>query len=638
MASNAKRGNSKAAPDYSKLAIWFFNKGIGDDFFNEMDKYAKEAICETLCADKKISQRYLEEVQTIIKEALKELSDSKPWEEPTINSVLKEIKTDLIKKKIDSAISWILRPYVQTDKTDENAKDINKKRKKELTVLANAGSSSQTDEDVACKAASYILEHAVIEVIWQAKKGFDIRIIAKDKESLAKEIAKKVTEQGSAANNNTQEIEDEIKEKRRILRLHLTSDYANAKISDSRDEYCLKDSNNCIPIGWCYTSNPKVFAEITRNDKSSKEIYEDLIERLTKEEQQAALERLAGNLHNTPPTHNEGSIKHGDYVWMRCAGKYYYTRIDDNARWAFATDDAARSYASCNQIAGIKWIEVGTEDIVPGSISMRHQSTLKRIGTNAMDKEGFFTFLSAALFSLLNEAENNDIAKGEKGGGAQLKNTVTSIKEWIKSIDNALAKENTDNNLDRNELLFYKLMGPDGVEDLLARWLYEGLPKRKARKDEYSHDDDRGNYICIPSTSKHSTQTYEYVLLNTDSSKRCFPQVKNCKLKELGNDNKLKELFNGLFDLKKEYPNDAVILFVTQTKHRELSDKAKKIWNQIQEEKESSECTNSESAIPQIILLGSEFAKTLYTFAENNREVLPEKISKWIDWIEQLNY
>lgn len=76
---------------------------------------------------------------------------------------------------------------------------------------------------------------------------------------------------------------------------------------------------------------------------------------------------------------------------------------------------------------------------MPGSINMRHQSTLKRIGTNEIDKEGFFTFLNAAVFSLLNEAESHDIAN-KKGTGTQFDKTVEAINEWLEFIDSTLAK------------------------------------------------------------------------------------------------------------------------------------------------------------------------------------------------------
>ena len=174
-------------------------------------------------------------------------------------------------------------------------------------------------------------------------------------------------------------------------------------------------------------------------------------------------------------------VKKGDFLWTRLDGYYYVAEVPDDPIKLFQIDlsSEARKYDASIQLKNIKWKKVGKEDSVPGSISSftSNRNPIVRVDNKEIEVNGY---RASGLFS------------------KQCLNPTFSFK--LK---------------DKSQYLY--LIGPSGFEDLVALWLY-----------------DKFNYVVIPSTSKRSTQKYEFVLLDGtktnygySSSKRICIQTKN---------------------------------------------------------------------------------------------------------------
>ena len=175
------------------------------------------------------------------------------------------------------------------------------------------------------------------------------------------------------------------------------------------------------------------------------------------------------------------SLEVGDFIWTRCEGVYYVAQIPDNPINLFYIDtsEEAIRHDCVVQIRGINWVKCGTEESVPGSVSTysSNKGALIRIDNN--------------------ETTHNDM-------------TATSIfsNRIINPTDSKLLIQ------DRNEI--FSLLGPTGLEDLVAIWLF-----------------DKYGYFVIPSTNKIGTQKYEFVLVNGEKEnnsyvrRRIYIQVKN---------------------------------------------------------------------------------------------------------------
>lgn len=184
-------------------------------------------------------------------------------------------------------------------------------------------------------------------------------------------------------------------------------------------------------------------------------------------------------------------IKPNDLIWGHYNGKYYIGRVTEESKYIFNASYDAVYNDACNQITDIEWLPKNglDESEVAGAITTAfiQGSTLQRIN-------GVNEFSGIIYNSRVNE------------------------KYYEIEYDKI-------NKQDR----FYSWISPSDCEDLLCFWLY---------------DNDNFKYICIPSTNKKSTQTYECVLLDTKSkseTKQIYIQVKNGNV-DLKINNAYKEL------------------------------------------------------------------------------------------------
>lgn len=167
-------------------------------------------------------------------------------------------------------------------------------------------------------------------------------------------------------------------------------------------------------------------------------------------------------------------VNENDIIWMRSSGVYYMARVKDSSKWFFNNTEEAVEKDACNQLSDIEWEEIGDESEVPGALTTAfiRGSTLQRIHMNGIRK-----------YSELKYNKNHP----------------------SKKIYNTAGIELTAEH-------FYSLISPTDCEDLLSMWLYSTKNK---------------NYVCIPSTNKISTEKYEFVLLDSETGKHIYIQVKN---------------------------------------------------------------------------------------------------------------
>lgn len=166
-------------------------------------------------------------------------------------------------------------------------------------------------------------------------------------------------------------------------------------------------------------------------------------------------------------------VKENDIVWMRMKGVYYLARVKDTSNWVFNNNPIAVAKDACNQLTNIEWECVGDESDVPGALTTAfiRGSTLQRIY-----KPGV--------------CEYSELIYNQKH---------TSGFKYPRKME--LTEDN-----------FYSLISPSDCEDLLYMWLYKTKNK---------------NYVCIPSTNKTATEKYEFVLLDSETGKHIYLQVKN---------------------------------------------------------------------------------------------------------------
>ena len=165
-------------------------------------------------------------------------------------------------------------------------------------------------------------------------------------------------------------------------------------------------------------------------------------------------------------------LQTNDLIWIRCEGFYYCARITKESIWYFDNSDIAREHDASNIKTNVKWIKIGDESEVPGALTTAFISgrTLQRI-----NKEGVIKYSQI----IYDEKSNDDF------------------------------KYNID--IELNEDTFYNLISPSDCEDLLYFWLYS----------------EHKNYACIPSTNKIATQKYEFVIMDTETGKHIYIQIKN---------------------------------------------------------------------------------------------------------------
>lgn len=166
-------------------------------------------------------------------------------------------------------------------------------------------------------------------------------------------------------------------------------------------------------------------------------------------------------------------VELNDLIWMRKGGKYYLARVTNESHWQYNNSNEAFSLDACNQLTGIKWIEIGDESDVPGALTT--------------------SFIRGAA-----------LQKIKKPG----------ILEYSELIYDKKAEDNFryDRSIKLDESCFYSLISPSDCEDLLY---------------VYSYKISNYRYVCIPSTNKISTEKYEFVAIDRETGKHIYYQAKN---------------------------------------------------------------------------------------------------------------
>ncbi len=230
--------------------------------------------------------------------------------------------------------------------------------------------------------------------------------------------------------------------------------YFKDKYND-RTEYCL--NNNLAAMGWSLPGIPQ-------NERENIKTYEDWEKAAAKVSvSSGAVKRFA----------NE--VKTGDIIWCRNKGKYYIARVEEDSRWIFNAGKDALSIDVANQFINLRWKEISEfsdELSVPGAIST--------------------AFIKGSTFQRIKKAGVMEFSKISY-------NRISGKKIY----------EEEDIKLTRD--VFYNMLQPSDVEDLLCMWLYA-----------------KHKYICVPSTNKLATPLYECVLVDpyAKEQKHIYIQVK----------------------------------------------------------------------------------------------------------------
>lgn len=166
-------------------------------------------------------------------------------------------------------------------------------------------------------------------------------------------------------------------------------------------------------------------------------------------------------------------VKPNDLIWMRKEGIYYLARVKSNSSWLFNNRDEATKYDACNQLTNVEWIKIGDESEIPGALST---SFIRGYTLQRIYKPGVL--------------EYSELIYDRKSGDNYTYNRTIEL----------------------NENNFYSLISPSDCEDLLYI---------------YSYRKSNGDYVCIPSTNKISTEKYEFVAIDAATGKHIYYQVKN---------------------------------------------------------------------------------------------------------------
>lgn len=162
-----------------------------------------------------------------------------------------------------------------------------------------------------------------------------------------------------------------------------------------------------------------------------------------------------------------------DLIWLRKSGKYYLARVTNESHWQYNNSDEAYSLDACNQRTDIKWIEIGDESDVPGALTT--------------------AFIRGQALQHIN---------------------TQGILEYSELIYDKKTKDafRYNRSIELNKDSFYSLISPSDCEDLLYIYSYKLSNYR---------------YVCIPSTNKIATQTYEFVAIDRETGKHIYYQAKN---------------------------------------------------------------------------------------------------------------
>lgn len=163
-------------------------------------------------------------------------------------------------------------------------------------------------------------------------------------------------------------------------------------------------------------------------------------------------------------------IEEGDLIWMRYDGIYYLARFNSNSEVIYNCTQETLDNDACIQITNVNWQKIGDESSVPGAVAT--------------------AFINRLTFCRINQE---------------------GVVNFSKFIYDKVAETNyyEDKELTFNQEKFYNFISTTDCEDLLCMYLNK----------EYG-------YVVIPSTNKKSTELYECVLLDPQTGKNIFIQVK----------------------------------------------------------------------------------------------------------------
>lgn len=332
-----------------------------------------------------------------------------------------------------------------------------------------------------------------------------------------------------------------------------TPQWQKAKNTRSRAAYNI--ANSCASFGYCFYGAPERHQTFLTLSKSvtEGEAVRTVIENNKNEN------LLRGALNKVHVVSQE--MHPGDIVWMRdrVNGIYYIGQVSSASRWENVRDLETMCFDCANRVTDIAWNAVGTEDAVPGSISSRrYRSAIQRVNS-----EG------ASEFSML-------LINGFADAG----------EPYAKYDVNKLI----DGELLDNAATFFRFIDADSAEDVFGMWL------------TMTH-----GYLPIMSSNKRGTAAYEFTMRHYETGAKCFPQVKNDRLK---GDNRLNA--QGYADLVKQ---GDVWLLVTKEPERSI--------------------INFDSPREGVHVMSSADVEMLYQFTKDNRHLQSDAVVKWIEWIEE---
>lgn len=247
----------------------------------------------------------------------------------------------------------------------------------------------------------------------------------------------------------------------------------NPELSNVHDisDYCLNE--NIIAIGWSMADH-----QIKDMDQDSIKAIKEEREKIENYKMYEDLTRKYGDWHvGADNVKRLIEAIENDLVWMRCKGIYYLGRITGKSTYHYNHLKYAQDRDAANQLTNIDWIKIGDESTVPGAIRT--------------------SFIKGRVFQRIRHSGMLEFS--------ELLYKFKHLKDMNLIYEDVTIKNNCAN--------FFNFLSTDDSEDLLCMWLYH-----------------REKYICIPSTSKRSTELYESVLLNPKTGKHVYTQVKKGKI------------------------------------------------------------------------------------------------------------
>lgn len=234
-------------------------------------------------------------------------------------------------------------------------------------------------------------------------------------------------------------------------------------------------------------------------------------------------------------------LSSGDLVWTRIGGdasQYYLCKVS-NQLWTDRKITEDHKLHDIGHFVSAKWLSVSTVDFVPGKVVN--------------------SFLTGSTVQQVNGVD------------------IISRKIW-----NSLSLDTSDHYPEENLSVdhFWDLISSEDLECLVLLYL------------------QKKGYFLISTTVKSSTAKFEGVLVHSDGTHRCFPQIKiGTSINQM----------DYVQVLEKNYA-DRVVLFTTSENYGE-----------------------KEKSNPRISCLSKE---EIMDFIRNNRNILPGSINHWLDLFE----